>query len=60
VYPSPREDAILRQWGKIYKLEAKLKDDWYRPKGMHMSTFTRIKDEWIRLSPTSAVYVGFW
>jgi len=47
VYPSQREDAIDRQWRKIYKLQARLKDDWYRPKGMHIKTFNRITHEWI-------------
>jgi len=48
VYPSQREDAIDRLWRKIDKLEAKLKNDQYsRPKGMHIKTYERIKDEWI-------------
>jgi len=48
VYPSQREDAINRLWGKINKLEAKLKDNCDRPKGMHMQTFARIKNKWMR------------
>ena len=47
-YPSQREDAIDRQRRKIDKLEAKLKDGRYKPKGMHWKTFTRIKNEWMR------------
>lgn len=50
VYASQREDAILRYWRKIYKLEDKLKDNNCRPKGMHMKTFKRINDEWARLN----------
>jgi hypothetical protein len=45
VYPSQREDAILRKWRKIHKLEAKLKDGRYKPKGMHWRIFARIKNE---------------
>jgi len=48
VYTSQREDAINRLQGKINKLEAKLKDDCDRPKGMHMQTFARIKNELMR------------
>lgn len=48
VYPSQREDAIDRKWRKIHKLEAKLKDGRYRPKGMHWRIFARIKNEWMR------------
>lgn len=50
VYASQREDAILRYWRKIYKLEGKLKDNYCRPKGMHMKTFKRINDEWVMLN----------
>ena len=50
VYPSQREDKILRYWRKINKLEDKLKDNHYRPKGMHMKTFDWINDEWVRLN----------
>ena len=49
-YPSQREDAIDRLSRKIYKLEAKVEDGYGRPKGMHMRTFDRIRDEWIRLN----------
>jgi len=50
VYPSQREDKILRYWRKINKLEDKLKDNHYRPKGMHIKTFEWINDEWVRLN----------
>jgi hypothetical protein len=50
VYPSQREgaDAIDRKWRKISKLQDKLRDGWCRPKGMHMRTYDRIKDELMR------------
>ena len=58
VYPSQGEDAIGRLWRKIWKLEAILNihgddpvfmiGDRYRPKGMHWTTFYRIKHEWMK------------
>lgn len=43
-YPTQNEDEIERAWTRIYKLEARLKDDRYRPKGMHRKTFWRLKE----------------
>lgn len=45
VYPSQNEDVIMRQWGRINKLEAKLKDDRQRPKGMHWKTYFMLQNE---------------
>lgn len=42
-YPTQNGDEIDRAWARIYILEARLKDDHYRPKGMHWNTFQRIK-----------------
>lgn len=43
-YPTQNGDEIDRAWAKISTLEARLKDDHHRPKGMHLKTFWRIKD----------------
>lgn len=41
-YASQSEDACARTWRKQAKLEARLGDDWARPKGMHRSTHERL------------------
>ncbi len=54
VYPSQREDAIDRQYRKIYKLDDKLKYDrgnllsWpQKPEGMQGRTYKRLLDKWL-------------
>lgn len=42
-YPTQNGDGIDKAWARISTLEARLKDDHYRPKGMHWKTFLRIK-----------------
>ena len=42
VYASQSEDLIGRAWRRQAKLEARLGDDWERPKGMHHATRTRL------------------
>lgn len=44
VYPTQNGDEIDRAWSRIHRLEARLKDDRYRPKGMHWKTFRIIKE----------------
>lgn len=44
VYSSQSEDALGRSWRAQRKLEARLGDDWDRPKGMHEATRKRIVD----------------
>jgi hypothetical protein len=41
-YASQSEDACGRAWRKQSKLEAKLGENWHRPKGMHRKTRERI------------------
>ena len=41
-YCSQSEDACDRSWRKQQKAEAKLGDDWARPKGMHRATYERL------------------
>lgn len=41
-YASQSEDELGRTWRKQAKAEAKLEDDWRRPKGMHRATRERI------------------
>lgn len=43
-YNSQNECDINRAWGKIHKFESRLKDDHYRPKGMHWKTFLKIRE----------------
>ncbi|WP_290639322.1 hypothetical protein [Aquabacterium sp.] len=42
VYASQSEDALGRTWRKQSKLEARLGENWSRPKGMHRKTRERI------------------
>ncbi len=42
VYSSQCEDALGRSWRLQRKLEARLGDNWARPKGMHEATRTKI------------------
>jgi len=44
-YPTQNGDEIDRAWARIHRLEARLKDDHYRPKGMHWKTFRIIKEK---------------
>ena len=44
-YPTQNGDKCDRAWARINKLEARLKENRYRPKGMHWDTFQRIKEE---------------
>lgn len=41
-YASQSQDALGRSWGKQHKLEAKLGDDWRRPKGMRQATYDSV------------------
>ena len=41
-YASQSEDVIGRTWRKQHKAEAKLADNWQRPKGMHEATHERL------------------
>lgn len=41
-YASQSEDDVGRAWRKQSKAEAKLGDDWSRPKGMHRATHHRL------------------
>lgn len=41
-YSSQSDDALDRTWRKQYKLEARLGDDWTRPKGMRQRTYDRL------------------
>ena len=42
VYASQSEDACARTWRRQAKLEARLGEDWARPKGMHRATHERL------------------
>lgn len=42
VYASQSEDGIARTWRRQRKLEARLGDDWERPKGMHRATHAQL------------------
>jgi len=42
VYASQSQDAIGRSWLRQYRLEARLGDDWSRPRGMHYRTYDRL------------------
>lgn len=42
VYASQSEDQLGRTWRKQQKLEARLGENWRRPKGMHRKTRERI------------------
>lgn len=44
VYASQSEDQLGRTWRKQQKLEARLGENWRRPKGMHRKTRERILD----------------
>ncbi len=48
-YASEGESPIDRCWRAQRKLEAKLADDFERPKGMRRKTFKRINDKWVAL-----------
>ena len=41
-YPSQSEDAVDRSWRRQQTIEAKLGDNWRRPKGMHFVTYDRL------------------
>ncbi len=41
-YASQSDDAIGRGWRRQQKIEAKLGDNWKRPKGMHRKTHERL------------------
>ena len=43
-YSSQSEDVVGRTWIKQRKQEARLGDDWQRPKGMRHSTYERLLD----------------
>lgn len=43
-YSSQSEDVMARTWRKQGQLEAKLADDWQRPKGMRHATYARLMD----------------
>lgn len=43
-YASQSEDGMGRMWRRQSKLEARLGDDWTRPKGMRQHTYTRLLD----------------
>ena len=43
-YSSEAEDGMGRLWRKQRKLEARVGEDWQRPKGMHRATYERIVD----------------
>jgi hypothetical protein len=43
-YASQSEDALGRNWRKQSRLEARLGDDWARPKGMRRKTYERLLD----------------
>ncbi len=48
VYRSQSNDDIGRVWSKIYKIEAKLENKFYRPKGVHYSTYLKLRREYIK------------
>jgi len=41
-YASQSGDALARGWQRQHRIEAKLGDDWQRPKGMHHATHARL------------------
>lgn len=41
-YASQSGDALDRVWRRQQRIEAKLGEDWQRPKGMHHSTYDRL------------------
>ncbi len=43
-YSTQSEDVLQRTWLKQRKLEARLGDDWQRPKGMRHATYERLLD----------------
>lgn len=43
-YSSQSEDVLGRTWLKQRKLEARLGNDWQRPKGMRLATYQRLLD----------------
>ena len=43
-YSSQSDDTLDRMWRKQAKLEARLDDDWQRPKGMRRHTYERLVD----------------
>lgn len=43
-YASQSDDAMGRAWRKQHKVEAKLGEDWQRPKFMHHSTHEKLMD----------------
>lgn len=43
-YSSQSDDRIGRTWRRQYRLEARLGENWARPKGMHHKTRTRLLD----------------
>lgn len=42
VYASQSDDACARTWRTQAKLEAKLGQNWQRPKGLHLATYERL------------------
>lgn len=44
VYASQSEDGLGRLWRMQAKLEARLEENWQRPKGMHQSTYDLLSD----------------
>ncbi len=44
-YASQSEDTLGRMWRKQGKLEARLGEDWGRPKGMRQRTYDRLLEE---------------
>jgi len=43
-YSSEAEDTLSRLWRKQRKLEARLDDDWHKPKGMRWKTYEGIRE----------------
>lgn len=41
-YSSQSDDAVGRLWRRQQRIEAKLADDWQRPRGMHRATHSRL------------------
>lgn len=62
VYASQSEDACARTWRKQAKLEARLDEDWARPKGMHRRTRDDVVDRLClcenRRDEALAVFIG--
>lgn len=44
-YSSQSEDILDRTWRKQRKVEARLGDDWQRPKGMRHATYARLMNQ---------------